>query len=210
MPIDFELGERVLIPAYSPPSEPDPDDPSTRSLWIYASDPASFGLRQPVLKVEVPYEEGEARSGGRVVQGEPGCAAAGARKAARLERQGRAVREGAARSRKPADAGPGRHDAYDRRSALCRTDGVCGVAAGLANLRACTRAQSNLGTMAAEAPGGGRVDTVAHQAVLGAGCECLLRPARGLDRVRVLPGVSDQLRVRAPGGHGLRRACRAT
>jgi hypothetical protein len=57
VPIDFELGERVLIPAYSPRSEPDPDDPSTRSLWIYASDPASFGLRQPVLKVEVPYEK---------------------------------------------------------------------------------------------------------------------------------------------------------
>ena len=57
MPLGFELGERVLIPAFSAPSEPKPGDPATRPLWIYASDPASFGLRQPVLKVEVPYEE---------------------------------------------------------------------------------------------------------------------------------------------------------
>ena len=57
MPKGFELGERVLIPAISSPSEPKPGDPSIRPLWIYASDPASFGLRQPVLKVEVPYEE---------------------------------------------------------------------------------------------------------------------------------------------------------
>jgi hypothetical protein len=57
VPQGFELGERVLIPAFSVPSEPKPGDPATRPLWIYASDPASFGLRQPVLKVEVPYEE---------------------------------------------------------------------------------------------------------------------------------------------------------
>ena len=57
MPKGFELGERVLIPAFSSPPEPKPGDPSTRPLWIYASDPASFGLRQPVQKVEVPYEE---------------------------------------------------------------------------------------------------------------------------------------------------------
>ena len=57
MPQDFELGERVLIPAFSAPPEPRAGDPATRPLWIYATDPASFGLRQPVLKVEVPYEE---------------------------------------------------------------------------------------------------------------------------------------------------------
>lgn len=56
MSIGFELGERMLIPAFSPPPEPKLGDPASRPLWIYASDPASFGLRQPVLKVEVPYE----------------------------------------------------------------------------------------------------------------------------------------------------------
>ena len=58
MPIRFELGERVLIPARSPlPAEGRPGEPASRPLWIYASDPASFGLRQPVLKVEVPFEK---------------------------------------------------------------------------------------------------------------------------------------------------------
>lgn len=57
MAIGFELGERVLIPAYSELAVPKPGGPSRRPLWIYASDPASFGLRQPVLKIEVPFEE---------------------------------------------------------------------------------------------------------------------------------------------------------
>ena len=57
MPITFKLGERVLIPTFAPPAEPKPGDPSTRPLWIYASDPASVGLRHPVLKIDVPYEE---------------------------------------------------------------------------------------------------------------------------------------------------------
>ena len=55
--IPFSLGERVLIPALSPPPEPQLGGPSSRPLWIYASDPASFGLRQPVLKVDVPFEK---------------------------------------------------------------------------------------------------------------------------------------------------------
>jgi hypothetical protein len=57
VPIRFELGERVLIPALSPRAQPTPGEPASRPLWIYASDPASFGLRQPVLKVDVPFEK---------------------------------------------------------------------------------------------------------------------------------------------------------
>jgi hypothetical protein len=56
VPIPFKLGERVLIPALSPRSDPKPGDPASRPLWIYASDPASFGLRQPVLRIDVPFE----------------------------------------------------------------------------------------------------------------------------------------------------------
>jgi len=55
--IPFSLGPRVLIPALSPPPEPRIGEPSSRPLWIYASDPASFGLRQPVIKVDVPFEK---------------------------------------------------------------------------------------------------------------------------------------------------------
>lgn len=56
MAVRFELGERVLIPALSPPPESKRSGPASRPLWIYASDPASFGLRQPMLKVDVPFE----------------------------------------------------------------------------------------------------------------------------------------------------------
>jgi hypothetical protein len=73
VPIRFELGERVLIPAYSPPSEAMPGEPSSRPLWIYASDPASFGLRQPVLKVEVPYEQLKPGLEGRLFKVAPGA-----------------------------------------------------------------------------------------------------------------------------------------
>lgn len=57
MKIPFSLGKRVLIPALLPPPEPQVGEPSSRPLWIYTSDPASFGLRQPVLKVDVPFEK---------------------------------------------------------------------------------------------------------------------------------------------------------
>jgi hypothetical protein len=58
MAVPFVLGERVLIPALSPaPFEPAPGEPASRPLWIYARDPASIGMRQPVLKVEVPFEK---------------------------------------------------------------------------------------------------------------------------------------------------------
>jgi hypothetical protein len=49
MAIPFSLGKRVLIPALSPPAELQLGEPTSRPLWIYASDPASFGLRQPVF-----------------------------------------------------------------------------------------------------------------------------------------------------------------
>jgi len=60
-----------LIPAYTPPVEPKRGDPPTRPLWIYASDPASVGLRQPVLKVDVPYEEVRPGPAGNLFQVEP-------------------------------------------------------------------------------------------------------------------------------------------
>ncbi|MBC7939408.1 MAG: hypothetical protein H7Z19_06515, partial [Chitinophagaceae bacterium] len=73
VPIGFELGERVLIPAYSPSLEPKSGDPATRPLWIYASDPASFELRQSVLKVEVPYEQVKPGPVGALFKVSPGA-----------------------------------------------------------------------------------------------------------------------------------------
>ena len=56
MTIPFSLGERVLLPTRMAPYAPGPDDPRTRSLWIYTSDPANVGLRQPLSRAEIPYE----------------------------------------------------------------------------------------------------------------------------------------------------------
>ncbi|MEO8345999.1 MAG: hypothetical protein ABI607_09910 [Betaproteobacteria bacterium] len=56
MAISFTLGERVFLPIRFAPYSVGPDDPRTRPLWIYAVDPANVGLRQPMLRVDVPYE----------------------------------------------------------------------------------------------------------------------------------------------------------
>src|SRR5882724_11895073 len=56
MPIPYVLGARVALPSQIGPYVPQPGDPATRPLWIYASDPASVGLRQQTMRVDVPYE----------------------------------------------------------------------------------------------------------------------------------------------------------
>ncbi|HQR10725.1 MAG TPA: hypothetical protein PLW68_05295 [Casimicrobiaceae bacterium] len=56
MAIPFVLGERVLLPTRIAPYTAGRDEPRSRPLWIYASDPANVGLRQPLLRVDVPYE----------------------------------------------------------------------------------------------------------------------------------------------------------
>ena len=56
MAIPFTLGERVFLPTKIAPYKGEPGEPRTRPLWIYASDPANVGLRQPQLRVDVPYE----------------------------------------------------------------------------------------------------------------------------------------------------------
>ncbi len=56
MAISFVLGERVFLPARIAPHRAAPGEPHTRPLWIYSSDPANVGLREPLLRVEVPYE----------------------------------------------------------------------------------------------------------------------------------------------------------
>jgi hypothetical protein len=56
MAISYTLGERVFLPSKIAPYAAKPDDPRSRALWIYASDPADVGLRQPLLRVDVPYE----------------------------------------------------------------------------------------------------------------------------------------------------------
>jgi hypothetical protein len=56
MATSFTLGERVFLPTKVAPYAVARDDPRTRPLWIYASDPANVGLRQPLLRVDVPYE----------------------------------------------------------------------------------------------------------------------------------------------------------
>ena len=56
MAMAFTLSERVFLPTKIAPYAVTPDDPHTRPLWIYASDPANVGLRQPLLRVDVPYE----------------------------------------------------------------------------------------------------------------------------------------------------------
>ncbi len=56
MAIPFALSERVFLPTKVAPYRNLPGEPRTRPLWIYASDPANVGLRQPMLRVDVPYE----------------------------------------------------------------------------------------------------------------------------------------------------------
>ena len=56
MAIAFALSERVFLPTRIAPYRVMPGDPTTRPLWIYASDPANVGLRQQLLRVDVPYE----------------------------------------------------------------------------------------------------------------------------------------------------------
>jgi hypothetical protein len=56
MAISFTLGERVFLPTLIAPYRGRPGEPRTRPLWIYASDPANVGLREPLLRIDVPYE----------------------------------------------------------------------------------------------------------------------------------------------------------
>ena len=56
MAIPFKLGARVFLPTKIAPYKGKPGEPRTRPLWIYASDPANVGLRQPILRAEVPFE----------------------------------------------------------------------------------------------------------------------------------------------------------
>jgi len=56
MAIPFRLGERVFLPTIIAPYKGTPAEPLTRPLWIYASDPANVGLRQPLLRVDIPHE----------------------------------------------------------------------------------------------------------------------------------------------------------
>ncbi|RJF92044.1 hypothetical protein [Noviherbaspirillum saxi] len=56
MALPYTLGPRVTLPAYIAPYASSESEPATRSLWIYALDPATVGLREPVLKIAVPYE----------------------------------------------------------------------------------------------------------------------------------------------------------
>ena len=56
MAITYKLGERVLLPSKIAPYTPKPGEPHTRPLWIYTSDPAGADLRQPLRRVDVPYE----------------------------------------------------------------------------------------------------------------------------------------------------------
>jgi hypothetical protein len=64
MAISYTLGERVLLPSKIAPYTPKPDGPRTRPLWIYGSDPANVGLREPVSRVDIPYEPLEAGPSG--------------------------------------------------------------------------------------------------------------------------------------------------
>ena len=56
MTIGFELGKRVFLPAKVAPYTRVDRDPKTRALWMYSSDPGMTGSRQPVLRVDIPYE----------------------------------------------------------------------------------------------------------------------------------------------------------
>jgi hypothetical protein len=56
MPLTYTLGERLFLPTTIAPYSIKRDDPNWRPLWIYASDPAHAELRQPRLRVKIPYE----------------------------------------------------------------------------------------------------------------------------------------------------------
>lgn len=53
----YRLGARVALPALVEPYRLLPGEPRTRRLWIYTADPANVGLRQPIVRVDVPYEK---------------------------------------------------------------------------------------------------------------------------------------------------------
>jgi hypothetical protein len=54
--IIYTLGDRLFLPTAIAPYKTEPDEPSRRPLWIYAADPANAELRQPHLRISVPYE----------------------------------------------------------------------------------------------------------------------------------------------------------
>jgi hypothetical protein len=49
-------GERLFLSVHLRPPRRDPRWPATRPVWVYVLDPASIGLREPVARIEVPYE----------------------------------------------------------------------------------------------------------------------------------------------------------
>jgi len=72
MTIPFTLGERLFLPSKIAPYAAQRDDPHSRPLWIYASDPANVGLRRPLLRVDVPYEPLESGPSGLLLAVEHG------------------------------------------------------------------------------------------------------------------------------------------